>query len=115
MKILGPVGKHIEGKEDDYKSKYKATELSKCKVRKFDGVEIVRLYVGEKDQLCVHVRGQKHRFDYYNPPILIPEGTATTYINEFGIEADISDFKEDLEESLKILIRDTLKAINKKV
>jgi len=126
MNTLGAVGNHIKDKDCKYKAKYKAQKLSKCKLREFDGVVINKLSVDKHDRLKVELTkdSKTHTFFYQNPPILVDAGTVSLedvevvkIVNEQNVSViekqEQEDFIEDLEQSLKEMVIDTLRIINK--
>jgi hypothetical protein len=102
---LSMVGNHIKNKDSKYKGKHKAQELAKCKIRKFNGIEIESLSV-ERGMLKVIIKGQGDRNPFYfqNPPILVQDGTFST--DKDGNE--VANFKEDLEEALQQIINQVI-------
>ena len=47
-------------------------------------------------------------YGFINPPIMVPDGTKTTFI-ENDIEIQKDNFKEDLEESIKQMLLEVIK------
>jgi len=110
-KKLGLVGNYIKDKDDKYKAKYKAEKLSKCKTRDFDGIVIEELGMRGND-LMVVIKGQgsNNPFYFINPPILIKDGTKSEVENN-GKMMMVDNYKEDLEGSLKEMIKEVLRTI----
>ena len=46
---------------------------------------------------------------YMNPPIMVPDGTFETKIDEFGREMQVANFVENPEEALRQIVLETLK------
>lgn len=52
------------------------------------------------------------RFKFYNPPILVPDGTKRT-VTELGKEVEIDNFKEDPEKAVRQILAETIRIVGK--
>ena len=46
---------------------------------------------------------------YMNPPIMVPDGTFETKIDEFGKETQVANFVENPEEALRQIVLETIR------
>jgi hypothetical protein len=121
---LKEIGNSLLNKDVKERSQIKAKALSKAVTRSFsrDGFEVNILSIGyEKDLLRLIVEVKKdgvlffvdNPLYYHNPPIMIHDGTYHIAKDHRGQNYEHQNFVEDIEESLKEIIIQTLKYLNK--
>ncbi len=113
----------IKNKNAKERAEIKVDALSKRNKPKpftIGGVKITIQEIGrEKDLLKIVAIAKKEGKElkvsnplyFKNPPIMISDGTTRTEINEFGKQVQRTNFKEDLDESIKKMVAETIKVI----
>lgn len=116
----------LVGKNALQKNDIKIKEHIKSNVKKFNrksfDIDIIELSQ-EGYRLKVVVDAKKNGrllmvdnpLYFINPPIMVPDGTKSTVIDEFGNSHDRDNFKEDLDEALQEIIVECLRITAKEI
>lgn len=114
----------IKDKPANERNDIKIKELIKSQVKNFSkkGFDIEILELGqETNRLKVIVKAKKDGVELFvdnplyflNPPIMVPDGTKRTEIDEHGNLIELDNFKEDLDEALQEMIAECLRVTAK--
>lgn len=115
-----PIKDLLQNLSATERAEMKVEEFSKCALPTFmafgHDITVTEIHDGG-DCLSVTVLATKdgknvelnNPFIFKNPPILVPDGTFREVIGEDGSVQKISNFKEDLDQSLVTMITEALR------
>jgi len=87
-------------------------EIVSVSREKVNGVDLLKVIAKAwKDGIEVFVDNPLY---YMNPPIMVPDGTFETKIDEFGKEMQVVNFVENPEEALRQIVLETIRVTSLK-
>lgn len=120
---LGEVGNALSQMSEKEQAVYKAHVHCSISFRSFskDGIDVVITDpVLENDCVKISIEASQNGNPlfvdnpvyFYNPPIMIPDGTVYQSTDQLGNQIYLSNYKEDIEQAFQLMVIRLIKQMN---